>query len=90
MTTEKDILSKMDAIERELKSIRGRVITTRNTLWELESELITSKLAKDKLQAELKQFREDNFDPTDVERDEDIERFKKLLPELMKKEEKKE
>lgn len=85
MSSEKEILSKLEAAEKEIKSTRSKINNLRSELWECESDLLTAQLEKEKLLGELKQFREDNFDPADVARDEDIERFSKLLPDLMKK-----
>ena len=85
MTTEKEILIKLDAAEKEIKSIRSKINETRTTLWKQESELLTSQLLRGKLLKELKETREQSFDPTDEAREKEITDFKKVLPVLMER-----
>jgi uncharacterized protein with von Willebrand factor type A (vWA) domain len=90
MITEKELLIKLEAAEKEIKSIRSKIVNLRSTLWEQESELLTSQLLREKLLRELKEVREQTYEPEDAARDEDIKRFKGVVKELMEKEEKKE
>lgn len=90
MNTEKELLIKLDAAEKEIKSIRGKINTTLSLLWEQESELLTVQILKGKLLKELKETREQSFDPTDEAREKEISDFRKTLPALMERIEKEE
>jgi hypothetical protein len=90
MITEKELLIKLEAAEKEIKNIRSKINETRSLLWNQESDLLTFQLNKEKLIRELKEIRDNTFEPEDEERDKDIERFRLVVKELMEKEEKKE
>lgn len=85
MNTVEELLVKLEAAEKEIKSIRGKINATRSTLWEQESELLTVQLLKGKLMMELRETREQSFDPTDEVREKEIGEFRKVLPALMER-----
>lgn len=90
MATEKELLVKLEVVEKEIKGVRNRINELRLELWNKESDLLTAQLLKEKLMLDLKEAEYMAAEPENKRRDEDIERFRKVLPELMEKEKNKE
>jgi len=82
---EGELLSQLVEAEKELKTARMRMVEHRNKLWKAEDDLVSAKLKVDRLQDQIKSFRRNNVLMEDEQRNEDIERFRKILPELIKK-----
>jgi hypothetical protein len=81
----KEIVDMIKEKDEKISSSRALINKYRMLMLEAESDLITAKLEKEKLEEELETayFMENKDPPT--YRDMEIEEFKKKLPELMKK-----
>jgi hypothetical protein len=79
---EEALLLKIAEVEREQKGIRSKVSQAKKALTDAESLLIETNLIRDRLLEELRIWRHRNLDHKSLEREEDIERFRKILPDL--------
>lgn len=85
MATEQEILDEIAAVENMQRDIRTKLATARLAVIENESNLITANLKREKLQEQLRVWRDRSpIQPKDA-RDLDIEEFRKKVPELMKR-----
>lgn len=84
-TLEQKILQKIDATEVEQKDVRNRVVTLKRNLLDAESELIACNIRKERLVEELRVLRAVSVSHELTDREQDIERFKLVLPELLKR-----
>ncbi len=90
MPTEQELLEKVSDSEREYKEACDRLTEAKKRWTDAETQVIEAKLARDRSKEELRVYRATtpteqlmNFELSPEEAD--IERFRKLLPELMKK-----
>lgn len=86
MAAEEELVQKLQDADKELKDARARVTQLKKEFTDAESNLIEAKLNRDKIIEELRLWRYRNIDDLETtDREEDIERFRKLLPDLLDK-----
>lgn len=87
MATEQELLHQIEKNNGELKEARLLVSTLKEKLMDAETVLIGLKLKEDKLQDTLRRLQNASLKPSEYDEafDEDIERFRKKLPDLMDK-----
>lgn len=86
MAAEEELVQKLQDADKELKDARTRVTQLKKEFTDAESNLIEAKLNRDKIIEELRLWRYRNIDDLETtDREEDIERFRKLLPDLLDK-----
>ena len=87
MPTEEELLKEMTNVDFELKAVRHEVLVYKDKLLEAETKLIGLKLKKEQIKNDLIRLRGSSIKPGahKNERQEDIERFRKILPELLEK-----
>lgn len=82
----KELRQAIENAEKELKQARNRVAVLKKAWTDAESEMISAKLTRDRLVEQMRIWRNANIDDLETtDREEDIERFKQVLPDLLKK-----
>jgi regulator of PEP synthase PpsR (kinase-PPPase family) len=91
MLTEEELLKEIAENDYELKQARGQVSLLKEKLQDAETVLIGLKLKNDRMQERLRQRRLSTIQPDENKQayEEDLERFRQKLPELMERLEKK-
>ena len=86
-STEQELLNQISETEDELKHARLSLSDLKEKFTATETYLIGLKLKKDRLEAQLQKQRNEAVSVSEYETayEEDIERFRQKLPELMKK-----
>lgn len=85
MPTEQELLEKVSDSEREYKEACDRLTEAKKRWTDAETQVIEAKLARDRSKEELRVHRATTVKYEMTPEEEDIERFRKRLPELMKK-----
>lgn len=86
MVTEEELMKQLQESDKVLRDARARVQQVKKDHVDAESALIEAKLHKDKIVEELRVWRYKNVDDLETtDREEDIERFRLLLPDLLDK-----
>jgi len=80
--TEAELLAAIAEIDRQKKDLRKKISELRAETLDKESELITIKLTGEKLAEELELLRFNDPKANADLRDEEIERFRRMHPEL--------
>lgn len=83
-TGEQELLLAIAEVEQELSNIRLRLSDYKSKLIQTESDLIGSKIAKERLVEQLRRFRLSQVDYSETPREKDIARFRQVLPSLIK------
>lgn len=86
-TPEEDLLQQIESNNQLLKNSRLEVNKLKSQLTEAETKMIFHKLQEAKLQEQLRKLKASmvKYEPIDDLRLNEIERFKKVLPELLSK-----
>lgn len=83
--SESELTSKIEEIDSTLKEVRKRLSLLKKQVTEEETILITLNISRERLVEQRRLFMKEHYNPEITERENDIERFKKVLPELIKK-----
>lgn len=84
--TEEQLRQALEDADKELRQARNKVSTLKKALTDAESEMIEAKLLRDRLIEKMRVWRNENIDDLETtDREEDIARFREVLPELLKK-----
>lgn len=87
MLTEEELLKQIAENDYDLKQARGQVALYKEKLLEAETALIGHKLKDERLREQLRLVRLHTVKPNEQKTayEEDIERFRQRLPELLEK-----
>jgi hypothetical protein len=85
MSTEQEILTKLSDAERDYKEACDRLVECKKKWTEAETLVIETKLQRDRIKESLRVHRNTTVKYEQTPEEADVERFRKLLPELMKK-----
>lgn len=83
--TEKQLLERVGLLDQQLSNSRQRVSLLKKKLTEEETNLISCNIERERVLEELRIYRKEHYSKEITDRQIDIERFRKLLPEMLKK-----
>lgn len=86
MVTEKELLEQLAEAEQERSQAVKKFSQVKMSLMDAETAVINTTIEVDRAKERLSVWRHKNVDDSvTVDREEDIERFRKVLPDLMEK-----
>jgi len=87
MATEEELLRELEVAAREVQDARLAVKTTKRAALDAETQFINAKLNQERIQERYRIFKNQQVRVSDdsSENDRELERFRLILPELLKK-----
>ena len=82
--TQEQLQQQLAEIDKDVSAARTVVASLKKQLMDAETVLIGANISRSKILEQMRILRNETVDREITDRQEDIERFKKLLPDLLK------
>jgi hypothetical protein len=80
--TEQELIDQLSQAEDDLKQAKRVLSEAKKRLVDVEDQVITCKLYRDRAKESLREYRNTNYIPEIEQRDEEIEKFRQDNPEV--------